>query len=104
MDFTDYWQENKRFLVSVGSGLLVFLIGLMIVNSMYGSEVKTEQRKLTNNRRNLRDARSTTGELARAKEENGALQPALDTLSSAVTFVLREAFMLSNVGGSVVKK
>lgn len=101
MDFTDYWQENKRFLVSVGSGLLVFLIGLMIVNSVYGSEVKSEQRKLTNNRRNLRDARYTTGELARAKEENGALQAAVDTLSSAVTFVPREAFRLRHDGSSV---
>ena len=28
MDLNDIWQENKRFITTVGSGLLVFLIGL----------------------------------------------------------------------------
>ncbi|TDJ71520.1 MAG: hypothetical protein E2O39_08170 [Planctomycetota bacterium] len=100
MDFSDYWPENKRFLVTVGSGLLVFLIGLMIVNNLYGSEVKSEQRKLTSNRRNLRDARYTPGDLSRAKEENEALQAAVDTLANAVTFIPREEFVLRQGGSS----
>jgi len=87
--------------VSVGSGLLVFLIGVMIVNSVYGTDVKSEQRKLASNQRNLRDARYTPGDLSRAKAENAALQAAVDTLAAAVTFVPREEFQLRQDGSSV---
>ena len=33
MDLNDIWQENKRFITTVGSGLLVFLIVIILMNS-----------------------------------------------------------------------
>ena len=41
MDLNDYWQENKRFLVAVGVGLFAFLIGNIIVDAAFGSELRT---------------------------------------------------------------
>ena len=36
MDFDDFYQQNKRFLWMVGSGFILFIIGQLIVESMYG--------------------------------------------------------------------
>ncbi len=42
MDFNDYWQENKRFLITVGIGLLVFMIGEMILDSVWGEDLRAQ--------------------------------------------------------------
>ncbi len=57
MDMNDYWQENKRFLVTLGSGFLVFVIGLYVVQSLYGTDLGTAKRLRNKNRGYLKAER-----------------------------------------------
>ena len=74
MDMNDYWQENKRFLVTLGSGFLVFLIGLFVVQSLYGEDLGTAKRLRNRNRGDLKTERYSTSHRDAAGEENDALR------------------------------
>ncbi|MDP6954565.1 MAG: hypothetical protein QF599_01215, partial [Planctomycetota bacterium] len=73
MDFNDYWQENKRFLITVGIGLLVFMIGEMILDSVWGEDLRAQQRSVTSAQRELARSKFTAADLTRAREENEML-------------------------------
>lgn len=100
MELGDYWHENKRFLTAVGGGVLAFLIGLALVGALFGSDVRSAQVKLRANQRSLREARYSSADLTRAREQNEALVAAMATLGDAVTFVPRAAFRLDPGAGS----
>lgn len=100
MDFGDYWQENKRFLTSVSVGLVVFLIGIMVVSSVYGSDLRRERGQYRDLQRNLKQQRYSSRDHDRAARENEALEAALATLTEAVAFRPREEFRLSEGVGS----
>ena len=55
MDLNDYWQENKRFLLSIAGGLLVFLIGTMIVGGVVDSDLQKALRTRSGFKNSLRD-------------------------------------------------
>ncbi len=99
MSVEDFWQENKRFVVSVGGGLLVFLIGSMIVDRLYGSEVARVRTQLRRNESSLSAERYRSADLERAREANEALAAAVETLSSAVSFETRPDFLLNPRAG-----
>jgi hypothetical protein len=100
MDFNDYWQENKRFLVSVAAGLIVFLIGSMVVGNVYGSEVRSLRRALVTNTSRLKDDRYTVADRKSAEAENEALVAAVDQLTAALDFQVRPEFKLQAEAGS----
>jgi len=100
MDFNDYWQENKRFLVSVASGLILFLIGSMIVGNVYGSEVRSLRRTLATNNSRLNDERYTVADRKAALAENEALTAAVAELSELLDFEARPDFQLRADAGS----
>ena len=100
MDLNDYWQENKRFLVSVGIGLLVFLIGNIVVDAAFGSGLREATGTQSSLRRRLREARFGQAQRAQAKDENQRLHEALTILSDAVAFEPRPEFQLHEGMGS----
>jgi hypothetical protein len=101
MDLNGYWQENKRFLVGVAAGTLVFAIGWMLIDNYLGDELKSQVRAAESARRKLRtEALHTTADLERAEQENAALVAALAQLSQAVAFQARPGFALDPARGS----
>ena len=57
MDLNDFWQENKRFLIMIGSGLLVFLIASQLFVDPYVDEVQRLQGSRASVQRNLTSER-----------------------------------------------
>ncbi len=100
MDMNDFWQENKRFLVTIGSGLLTFLIGLMLISSSFSDEKGLIQNSLRRSTQSLQEGRFTSSDEELAEEENSKLEESVDILSKAVAFVPREPFRLQPDGGS----
>ena len=43
MDLNDYWQENRRFVTTVGTGVVVFLIAKLVLGSMYEDEIQAKR-------------------------------------------------------------
>ena len=96
MDLNDFWQENKRFVLTVAGGLLAFLIGVVVINSVYGSDLAVMKRRLTKAESGLRKPMFKPGDLTRAQDENDALQAALSELTEAVVFRARPQFELGD--------
>ena len=101
MDLNDYWQENKRFIVSVAVGLLVFLIGTLVVSGVVDSDLQKELRTRTGYKNSLKNkARHTSADKTRAGEHNEALQAALGALGGSIAFQPRPGFQLDPAAGS----
>ena len=47
MDLNDYWQENKRFVLTVAAGAIAFMIGEMMIGSFIGSDLESMRKKLS---------------------------------------------------------
>lgn len=89
----DWWQENKRFVVLVASGAIVFVIGLMLIDRFFAQELKSRQAALNSVQRKLaNDALFTNEQLATLQKENGELQQSMDVLRKSVAFVARPGF------------
>ncbi|MFT7677503.1 MAG: hypothetical protein ACI8QC_001481 [Planctomycetota bacterium] len=100
MDLNDYWQENKRFVVTVGAGALVFLIAFLFLSDSYGGAARQAMSRLQKATTELRIGRFNTAELARAEEQNEVLLEDYAALSAAVAFEPRPDFMLQEGLGS----
>lgn len=101
MDLNNYWQENKRFVVTVASGVIVFVVGAMLVERFFGSELarqaraaETTQRKLTS------EAMYNANDLEAAEADNEALKRSFETLAQATAFAPRPLYALDPARGS----
>jgi hypothetical protein len=100
MDFNDYWQENKRFVMTVAAGLLVFLFGQLLVSSFFGKDLQSKREEIGRTRRDLAKGRFGSQELAQARSENEALKRVSDALLAAAAFRPRPAFVLDPAAGT----
>ncbi len=101
MDLNDYWQENKRFLVTVAAGVVVFGIGSMLVGKYFGNELRSRRlAAIATGNKLAHDAMYTPDQLRVAQEENDALQKAVETLAKACAFTPRAQFVLDPKRGS----
>ncbi len=100
MDLSDYWQENKRFVLTVASGAVVFLMGLYVVDSVYGADLNAARSAEARHKRDLRQAMYTRAAQTEAEEELAQLQAAADQLAEFVVFQPRDEFMLRSGGTS----
>jgi len=100
MDLNDYWQENKRFVMAVGAGVLAFWIGVMIIDSSLGDAVKLASNNVTSTERKLKSISLTTADLRGAQREYEALQEAVAELEGRVGFEARPGFSLEAASGS----
>ncbi len=100
MDLNDYWQANKPFVVSVGTGALVFLIAFLWLNSAFGGEAKSAEARLRKAALELRESRYGPSDLDRATEQNEALKADFEALSQAAAFEPRPEFVLQDGAGS----
>ncbi len=101
MDLNDYWQENKRFVLTVVAGLIVFMIGEMMIGSFIKDELDSKKGTLGNIQRELRKSRYKARDLTQARTENQALREATETLVGAVAFQPREPYRADPARGSL---
>jgi multidrug efflux pump subunit AcrA (membrane-fusion protein) len=100
MDLGAYWQENKRFVVSVGAGVLVFLIGYAYENAHYQSQINAAQRAITQKKNELAKMQFSSADQAEAETQNAALRGAVEKLSAAAQFHPRKEFVPDPAAGS----
>jgi len=90
----DFWPENKRFIMIVSAGLLVFIIGHAIINSLYADDRAVAARTYNTNNRALKTERYQSVDEREARAENDALRAAVDQMKAAVAFEARPDFRL----------
>ncbi|MFT6039866.1 MAG: hypothetical protein ACI9C2_000017 [Gammaproteobacteria bacterium] len=95
MDFDEYWQENKRFVGIVFTGLMVFLIARMGISSTVGAEAKDASTNEAAAVKKLRDAMYSTADRDKARKENEALVTVAGKLKQSVAFEPREGFTIA---------
>jgi hypothetical protein len=101
MDLNNYWQENKRFLVTLASGAIVFVIGLMVIDKLYGDELVHQRAVADSASRKLKsEAMYKASDLATAQSENEALKAVVDVLQKSSAFHVRPLFVLDPKRGS----
>jgi len=100
MDPNDYWQENKRFVVTVAGGVLLFVIGELMIGKLVGQELTSQRVAVARLAGDLRTGRFRNSDQTAARVENEALRAAVDGLSQAVAFEPRPEFVLDPARGS----
>ena len=93
MDASAYWQENKRFVVLVGAGVVLFLVAFAVEGSMFAGPLAAAKREISTHRTALRQAQYSASDLATAEQENAALRQAAATLVEAARFRPRQEFV-----------
>lgn len=101
MDLENYWQENKKALIAIGCGLLVFLIANMVVNGTVGRDLNDAKRERAQKQRSLKEERFSSGARSQAEEDNERLVAAHDSLLEAVAFRTRPRFVADPALGSI---
>jgi len=94
VDLDAYWQENKRFLVAVGAGVVLFLIGWMAIASFFGDELASQRRRQKALEADLKQPLHSSSALAAARAENEALEQVFGELAGRVEFAPRPEFAL----------
>lgn len=100
MDLNEYWQENKRFVMTVVGGLIVFAIGNAMINSFIGDELASKKRTRTKVQRDLKESRYAAKDLSVARLENERLVAANEELAKNVTYPTRDEFQLKASRGT----
>lgn len=97
MDLHDIWQENKRWILGVLIGLVVFWIGRSVLQSRY--DTTAEERKIAGHRRYVQEEeRFTQAALDAARAESEALKSVQEKLGGALLFKPTEDFLLEGKG------
>jgi hypothetical protein len=92
VDVNDFWQENKRFVMSVATGGVVFLIGIVLINNLFGSELTDMQRRKAKAQSGLSGPLYPQADLDALRTENEQLSAAFAALVEAALFQPRPHF------------
>lgn len=97
MDLNDIWQENKRWILGVGLGVVVFWVADAVITSLYDST--PTKGKLQNHVRAL-NRETWYGSQARqaAEAERAELEAAKREVTEALVFTQTEEFQLEGKG------
>ncbi len=96
MDFHEFWQENKRWILGVALGFLVYWIGTSIIGSVYSTS--GVQRKISAARNALKgDDLYGRDALSAAEDEHEQLDSVRAELQAALGFALPAEFSLDGV-------
>lgn len=94
MDLNTYWQENRRFLSTVGICLVLFFIAWAVIDGSLGGDLRGQRARLARVQRDLKKPLFNSSEQQVAAAENKALREAVATLAAAVEFTPRPGFAL----------
>lgn len=93
----DFWQENKRWILSVTGGVVLFFIGLKLVASLFdsaGAQRRVSLRVRNVNREEFYDAK----DLETLRSDAEVLAGDFDALQAAVAFVAEDEFLAGGKG------
>jgi hypothetical protein len=93
MDVDAYWQENKRFVLAVAGGVLLFVVGFAVETAVFQDEILATQRTSQKYRNDLKAAQYTAQDLAEVEAENAALKESVERLTAAANFQPRPEFV-----------
>jgi hypothetical protein len=99
LDLGAYWQENKRFVLTVGAGALVFLVAIALENALFQDDISAAQRAIQLNKNQLKDMRFSSQDLSEVEAENEALRAAVTRLAEAARFRPRPEFVPDPAAG-----
>jgi hypothetical protein len=94
MDLGNYWQENKRFLISVGIGGIVFFGAWTAIDSFFGEGLRQQRGRKSRIETELRASMFSGADLKLATAQQGELMAACDALRKNVEFVARPEFRM----------
>lgn len=100
MNVEEYWQENRRFVLGVGAGLVAFLIGLYAVDALFGSELRAARAEEARLGRDLRQPMFTRQQLDEARDDERSLRESVEALADVVRHETREGFAVRESAGS----
>lgn len=100
MDLNEYWQENKRFVLTVLGGAVVFMIATQMIDSFIGNDLRAKKRTRDAVQGQLRESRYLARDLTAARTQNEALATAREDLAQYVSYPTREEFRLDADKGS----
>ncbi len=100
MDLDNYWQENKRFVLAVGAGAVLFVVGLAVERSIWQDELARTRREIQGLKNQLAEAPYDADDLAPAEKENQELKTVVEQLSAAARFQPRAEFAAESAAGS----
>jgi hypothetical protein len=93
MDVDAYWQENKRFVLAVAGGALLFVVGFAVETAVFQDGILAAQRTAQKYRNDLKAAQYTAQDLAEVEAENAALKASVERLTAAANFQPRPDFV-----------
>ena len=97
MDPHEVWQENKRWILGVVAGLLVYWVGSTVIGGLYSTaSVSRQMRRVQQGM--TADAFYTRESLSTAQDEREALAAERSRLERAVIFEPAEVFLLEGKG------
>jgi hypothetical protein len=100
MDLNDYWQENKRFVLTVLGGAILFMIGNQLISSVIGDELRSKRSTRDKLRSELRQGRYIARDLNVARGENKSLLEAQEVLEAQIGYPTRTRFKLDSAKGT----
>lgn len=93
MDLNDVWQGNKRFILGVGAGFVVFLIGQATIGSLWSATASQQAVRSAGTKLNRLETPSRA-QLSEVSGENERLSQRLDELVERMRFTLQEEYVL----------
>ena len=96
MDLEGYWQENRRFVLSVTAGAVTFLIGWWAIDAYLGDDLRSLRSRRARVQQELSEPKFQANDLERAQAQNAALRAATETLRASAEFKPRERFTLAS--------
>ena len=92
MDTEQFWQENKRFILTLAAGMLVFFIANALIERVYGAPIDAARTATTRATRDLSDDLYSSSDRSLAEEENAALLEGFERIVQSAAFRPRPAF------------
>jgi hypothetical protein len=94
LDLNDIWQQNKRWILGVGAGLVLFWLGTVIVRSIWNGE-RAESAVESVFRSTRGEQYYQANERTAAKTDGEELAAAEQRLRSALEYVPEDRFLLA---------
>ena len=99
MDLNDFWQENKKWVLSCVAGLIVFLIAKSVVYNTYVAPVVSKYKSTRGDYSKIAgEGRYLDKHLSSARQDRDALTERLSVLRDALHFDLADRFDLNGKG------